>query len=176
MTNLVLIGFTSSGKSAVGSALAEKLDCEIIDLDQQIEALAAEEFSEHKSCREIYREWGEEKFRALESQALTALAEKENIILATGGGVLEEERNASRLKQIGSCIYLQAGAATIFQRMSGAKGFPAFLQSNPTVEGIEEKLQQRRQAYHQLADITILVDNKNIENIVNEILALIEEK
>ena len=69
MTNLVLIGFTSSGKSAVAAALAEKLDCDIIDLDQQIEALAAKEFGEHMSCREIYREYGEAKFRALESQA-----------------------------------------------------------------------------------------------------------
>ena len=103
------------------------------------------------------------------------IAKKENIILATGGGILEEQENASRLKKIGTCIYLQAEAATIFQRMSGSKGFPAFLQSNPTVEGIEEKLKQRHMAYHQLADITILVDNKNIENIVNEIQTVIED-
>jgi shikimate kinase len=77
---IYIIGFMGSGKSSFGKELAEKLDYEFLDLDTEIEK------KEGKTISEIFSAKGEDHFRKLEHEALLATENKDNTVIATGGG------------------------------------------------------------------------------------------
>ena len=81
--SIFLVGMMGSGKSSVGIKLSEILQKEFVDLDNKVES----DFG--GKIADIFREFGEEKFRYLESSALEELCNCPNIIVATGGGVLQ---------------------------------------------------------------------------------------
>ncbi len=78
--NLVLTGFMGTGKSTVGLILAQRLNMQFADTDTCIEAEAGMPVSE------IFRVHGEPAFRALEHEMCQRLANKQNCVIATGGG------------------------------------------------------------------------------------------
>lgn len=82
---IVLTGFMGAGKSTVGALLADALAWEFVDADAAIEARA------EKTIAEIFEQYGEPAFRALEAAVIRDLSERENLILALGGGALETE-------------------------------------------------------------------------------------
>ena len=82
---LVLVGAPGSGKSTVGRALAEELGVSFRDTDADIEAAAGH------SVHDIFVLDGEERFRALEQDAVRdALAEHDGVLALGGGAVLSE--------------------------------------------------------------------------------------
>ncbi len=98
--NIILIGMPSSGKSSVGRIIAEKLQREFIDTDEEIERIA------EKPIPKIFEEDGEEKFREIETQALEESSKLSGKIIATGGGIVKLERNHSLLKQNSMIVFL----------------------------------------------------------------------
>ena len=85
--NLSLIGFMGTGKSTIASRLAENLGFNLIDTDALIEKKAS------KSIKEIFSDDGESEFRRLESQILEGLNGKERMVIATGGGIVKNQKN-----------------------------------------------------------------------------------
>lgn len=77
---VVLVGFMGSGKSRVGRELGRLLDWAFVDVDREVERLAG------RTIPEIFRMEGEDAFRSLEGEVTRALLEREQIVLATGGG------------------------------------------------------------------------------------------
>ena len=75
---IVLTGFMASGKSAVGRALARRIGYEWIDTDDLIE-------SRHGAIDQIFVTSGEEAFRQLEAAVATELAERNGLVISTGG-------------------------------------------------------------------------------------------
>ena len=100
LSNIVLIGMPSAGKTSVGRALAEKLGREFVDLDDVVAAQA------RKSIPEIFSEIGEEGFREEEERAVSEYAKRTGLVIATGGGVIKREANIRRLKQNGVLVFL----------------------------------------------------------------------
>ncbi len=88
---LILTGFMGAGKSAVGRELARRLGWRFVDLDREVEALAG------KPVPRIFAEDGEERFRALETEALRSALSGGRTVVATGGGVLLRDENRSLL-------------------------------------------------------------------------------
>ena len=90
---IYLIGLPGVGKSTVGKELSLELDYEYIDLDLYIEKLM------NKSIPDIFSEFGEDFFRELEKKALIDMLEKENVVVACGGGShlidIEKKLNSS---------------------------------------------------------------------------------
>ncbi|MDR1794001.1 MAG: hypothetical protein LBR25_01195 [Erysipelotrichaceae bacterium] len=101
MTNIVLIGMPDSGKTTIGQALAKCLNREFADVDTLIEK------QEKKSIVEIFKESGEEGFRKKERNVIAALAARQSLIIATGGGSILDDGNVRLLKQNGWLVYLQ---------------------------------------------------------------------
>ncbi|HMK39397.1 MAG TPA: shikimate kinase, partial [Bacteroidota bacterium] len=97
---IYITGFMGSGKSTVGPLLGASLGYAFIDLDTVIEA------GEGKSIAEIFREKGEQEFRALERSALRLLSARSNIVVATGGGALTDPGSLSIVRQSGLSVYL----------------------------------------------------------------------
>ncbi|RMA96113.1 shikimate kinase [Hydrogenothermus marinus] len=158
--NIYLIGFMGSGKSTVGKILAEKLNMQFIDLDEEIER------RENKTIPEIFKEKGEKYFRNLEKNILKEFAKKDRLVIATGGGVGADEGNLKIMKNSGRVIWLNVSLEEVFKRCEGDTNRPLL---NQPIENIKKLYENRKKLYSK-ADISINVDSKNPENIANEIL------
>ena len=100
MENIVLIGMPGSGKSTVGTLLAEKLGKRFVDADAYLTEKAG------RSIPEIFAADGEEGFRALETEVLAELGKQSGLILSTGGGCVTRDRNYPLLHQNGTIFCL----------------------------------------------------------------------
>src|SRR5207253_1713417 len=96
--------------TTVARLLAEKLGWQWLDADAVLEERAG------KTIRQIFADDGETTFRDLESAVLADLAQKDNHVIATGGGVVLRESNRAFLEQ-GTVIWLKAPAEILWQRM-----------------------------------------------------------
>ncbi len=166
--NIVLIGFTSCGKSAAGQRLAQDMGLTFLDLDDEIEDLSEARTGARRRCREIYREEGADGFRSLETDALIQVSSRDNVILATGGGAPVAAANQTILARFGTCVYLRAAAQTILARMQD-KGMPAFIAADPTIENLTRVMNERDAVYAQVADHTIDTDERSPEAVAKAI-------
>ena len=101
-TNIILVGMMGAGKTTVGKTLANSLGKDFIDSDHEIQERTGVKIPV------IFEIEGEAGFRKRESEVLTELVKKNNIILATGGGAVLSQENRQLLKQNGIVIYLRA--------------------------------------------------------------------
>jgi shikimate kinase len=157
--NILLVGFTSSGKSTTGRRLAELLALSFIDLDDIVEALHIEERGHRRRCREIFSLFGRECFVGYERAALERLDGSGGQVIALGGGTPVDEDNRRRIVRLGKVVYLRAAPVTVLDRMRH-KGFPRFLGDNPTLELLEGFWRSRHEVYKDIADI--VVDNSSL--------------
>ena len=110
-----LIGFMGSGKSFVGKRLAEKLNCDFVDLDDYLVE------KEGLSIAEIFEKYDENYFREKESIYLSHFFDKKNIVLATGGGAPCFFDNMKKMCNNGITIYLYISPTLLFERLSKQK-------------------------------------------------------
>ena len=165
--NIVLIGFMGTGKSSVGFRLAARLKKEFIDMDREIENVSG------MSISDIFRRYGERRFRSEETLMSKKLSQRENLVIATGGGVVLAPENVAMLRQNGVIVLLEAGAEDIWNRVNRKKGTRPLLKSAASVEDIE-KLLAERAPYYNCADIRVDTSNKELETIIQEILLQME--
>jgi shikimate kinase len=140
-----LLGFMGAGKSSLGPVLAGDAGLDFLDLDREIES------REGKRIPELFAEGGEERFRRAEHSALADLAERKNLVLATGGGVVERSENHSLLAA-GFTVYLSWPWPLLRDRLLFADGGDRPL----TEEGgdaLKLRWQRRDPIYRQLADL-----------------------
>ena len=99
--NVFLVGPMGVGKTTIGRALAERMNLEFFDSDQEIEAATGADIPW------IFDVEGEQGFRHREVKMINLLSGRKNIVLATGG-VLSSTKNRKRLKKRGLVVYLRA--------------------------------------------------------------------
>ena len=163
--NIVLIGFMGVGKTAVGQALSARLKRELVDLDGVIAD------SEGRPITRIFTESGEAYFRRLEKALVKENSQKENLIIACGGGVVLDKDNMVNLKRTGTVIYLKARPEVIFRRTKNYQHRPLLNVADPQKK-IAELLVLREPFYAQ-ADFTVDTSEKTIVQVVEEILKVI---
>ncbi|CAH2212947.1 shikimate kinase [Tepidibacter aestuarii] len=164
MENIVLIGFMATGKSSVAKLLSKKLNMEIIDTDIYIEQ------KENMSISEIFNKKGEEYFRDLEKQSLEILSNKKNIILSTGGGIISNDQNIELLRKIGKVVWLKARTDTIIRNLKKSKIKRPLLMVENKEQKIESLLKSRLDKYSRCSHFEIDIDDKNIDEVVSNIL------
>lgn len=168
-TNLALIGFMGTGKTAVGRVLAEKLDKELIELDSLIELKAG------KSIARIFQEDGEIAFRQLEIEVTKEAAAGKNQVIACGGGVVLNKINIDRLKEEAVVVYLNASPEVILQRVSSDDSVRPLLKKGNKTLTIRELLKFRKPFYERAADIKIDTSNLDIEATAELIITRLKE-
>jgi len=120
----------------------------------------------------IFEYEGEAGFREREKDILKELVSKQNIVLATGGGIILSESNRDLLAKNGIVIYLKSNQKDLVLRMKNDKTRP--LLKNGNVELIIKKLcQEREPLYEEISDFKVVTKNKRIHEVVNEIVRII---
>lgn len=139
MENIVLIGMPGCGKSTVGKLLSEKTGKTFVDTDAEIEKLA------QKTIPDIFGQDGEEAFRQLETQVLSTIGKRSNLVIATGGGCVTREENYPLLHQNGKVIYLQRPTALL----------PTAFRPLSQSQDLSEMYRKRAPLYQRFADHTV---------------------
>ncbi len=98
--NIVLIGMPGCGKSTVGKDLAEKMNREFFDCDEEIAKRG-------ETPAELIEKYGEEHFRQIESEVLRELCKKSGCVIATGGGAVTRERNYDIIHQNATVVFIE---------------------------------------------------------------------
>ena len=162
--NIVLTGFMGTGKTAVGQALAKRLNRQLIEVDSKIEQIAG------KSISDIFKDNGEIYFRELEIGAIKQAAAGKKQVIACGGGVVLNTINVDRLRETGVIINLVASPQIILKRTSGNAGSRPLLDVQQPAERIRELLKFRKPFYDKAADLIINTSKLNIDTVADKII------
>ncbi|NQT30701.1 MAG: shikimate kinase [Deltaproteobacteria bacterium] len=165
--NIVLIGMRGSGKTAVGKILAQKLGRELIEMDELITRKTG------FSIPEIVEKHGWGKFRDIEEEITGEVARRDNIINASGGGVVTREKNIIKLKKSGILVWLQASVDTLVNRTGEDTGRPPLVEGRTRREDMEITFKERKPLYQQAADLTINTENKTPEEAADLVINLL---
>ena len=163
-TNIALIGFMGTGKTAVGQLLAKKLDREFIELDPLIEQRAG------KSIPDIFQQDGEIAFRELEIGVTKEVAQMNNVVIACGGGLVLNKINIDRLTESSGIVYLTASPGVILERVSNEAGQRPLLEVANPIQTIRELLRFRKPFYERAAAITIDTSKLDIDAVAEQII------
>lgn len=161
--NIFLVGPMGAGKSTIGRQLAKVLHRKFYDSDKVIEQRTG------VSISWIFEMEGEAGFRERESKTIEELTGMENIVLATGGGVVLSAQNRAFLKQRGHVIYLSATAEQLYRRTARDKKRP-LLQTGDRRKQIEELMAKRDPLYREVADIVLKTSDQSIQHTVNDVI------
>jgi shikimate kinase len=165
---VILIGPMGSGKTTIGSLLAEKLGLNFRDTDHLIEE------QEEKTVSQIFLDQGEDAFRAIEKRVLREELLTDGTVLSLGGGAPISIDAQSALRAISShIIFLDISLSTVAPRIGFNRDRPLLL-NNPRGQW-QTLMEARRPIYEAVADTIINVDDKSEEEIVTIALTSLGE-
>lgn len=165
---VVLVGMMGAGKSAVGTALARRLQVPFRDSDAEIERAAA------CSIAEIFARDGEAFFRDREAEVIARLLREDPAILSTGGGAYLQSGTRELVSAAGVALWLQADLELLWLRVKHKDTRPLLRTPNPK-RTLAELLEARTPAYAQ-ADLIARCDpTYSIEEMVDAVLDVLTE-
>jgi len=167
--NVFVIGPVGAGKSTIGRQLAISLKMDFFDSDREIE----------KRCG-VDIDWifdleGETGFRKREQNIINELANRQGIVLATGGGAVISYENRTVLSSRGKVVYLQTSIEKQLQRTAKDKRRPLFQAKNKELTLIK-MMREREPLYREIADITVETSGATVRGIVQKITHLLVEE
>lgn len=168
--NIVLIGMRGGGKTSVARSLSEKLSKEFVDVDDLIEE------REGMKIAETVEKRGWEYFRDRESEVVEEIAKRKDIIISTGGGVIQRPENIAALKENGLLIFLNAPADILAERLDHDPGRPHLTDATSTREEVETILAERIRFYEAAADEIIQDVDITLEQKVKEVFKRLERR
>ena len=157
------------GKGTVARALAMRSDLYVLDTDDLIESMY------NIRIKKIFKDFGEGHFRSLEHKTATWLEHNvSGTLISTGGGFFK----VPNLKGIGKVLYLESSFDGIYERIINHPKADKKLKKRPLFQELEsaKKLYETRVAqYESVADITVSVENKELDDVVDEILPYLKD-
>lgn len=166
--SIVLVGLMGAGKSSIGKRLAERIALPFVDADNEIEAAAG------CSIPEIFERHGEAAFRDGERRVIRRLLNGPRTVLATGGGAFMNAETREAIAESGISIWLKADLDTLVRRTARRTNRPLLRQGDP--RAILERLMAERYPIYGLADITIETRDGPHDEVVDEIIARLQER
>jgi shikimate kinase len=163
--NVVLIGYRGTGKSTVGKTVAARLGRTVVSTDDEIVKRTG------RTIPEIVAQHGWDYFRNIESEICRELADRDGLVIDTGGGAILRPENVAALKKTGTLFWLTASVATIAQRIGRDTQRPSLTGTKSFVDEIEQVLRERTPKYQAAADHAVSTDGRSVAEIVDEIIA-----
>ena len=158
---IFLIGFMGCGKTYWGKRWSETSGIDFFDIDEMVEQ------EQGKSAAEIFQKDGEDHFRDLETIALKSFVNKDNMIVACGGGTPCYNDNVSWMNENGTSVYLKSSPQNIFKRLTAeteTRPLIKNLQGEELLFYITEKIRERDFFYHQ-AKVILNVDTLTADHL-----------
>ena len=167
--NIVITGFSGTGKSLVAKEVARGLNWDFIDTDAEIVKQSG------KPISEIFQQDGEKKFRGLEHEIIEKACQQEQSVVAIGGGAIVDPQNYELLAEKGLIICLEAKLETICQRLFQESNYSPETEVRPLLSGgnpLERirQLKASRQPYYANADWTVHTDRLSISQVAEEVV------
>ena len=163
---VVIVGMPASGKSTVGSQVAEALGVPFHDADDVIEARTG------KLIREIFSDDGEDAFRAIEEQVVLELLASDECVVSLGGGSVLSPTIRSALKGL-PVVWLEVGVPTATRRAGLNQLRPLLL--GDVRARMETLLDERRHLYEEVAAIRLSTDRAAAHELADQIVAALKE-
>lgn len=163
---VVMVGMMGAGKTAVGRALAARLNVPFLDSDAEIEAAA------NMTIPEIFERDGEPFFRDKETRVIERLLEERPGILSTGGGAFLSEQNRSNITAKGVSVCLVAELDVLWNRVKHKDTRPLLRSPDPraTLTGLFEA----RMPIYAKADLKVVSDGEtSIDAMVDRVLSVL---
>jgi shikimate kinase len=162
LRRIVLTGFMGSGKSTVGPLLARRLGWSFVDVDDVIAAEAG------RSIPEIFAREGETAFRERERATIARLSSGNELILALGGGAIEDAATRTLLLEArdGLLVHLEVELGTTLERCRGTESSRPILADRANLASRYE----RRLPLYRTAHVSIAVDTLTPEQVVEAIV------
>jgi shikimate kinase len=164
MDNLILVGFSCSGKTTLGRNVARRLRLTFVDTDRYVEDMTG------RRIPDIFGEDGEAAFRQYEREAIARILEQRNQVVSTGGGAFVDSENRAQLRDGNLVIHLQVRPETVVDRLRNSRsGRPRPLLDSPDpLKRVVQLMADRKEAYS-AAHVTIGVDNRSRYELVGEL-------
>jgi shikimate kinase len=166
---IVLIGYRGTGKSVVGEILAKRLSMTYMAMDAEIVRLAK------MTIPEIVEKYGWSKFRDMESDVARDLSSRDNLVIDTGGGVIERPENMKMLGDNARIFWLIASVKTIVSRIQSDTQRPALVEGKTFTEEVAEVLEKRTPKYKSAAHHAINTEDLTPEEVADKIVAVLGE-
>jgi shikimate kinase len=165
--NLVLLGMMAVGKTTLGKIVAKKQELKFIDIDASIEK------KNSMTIKEIFKKKGEKFFRVEEENEILKSLEKNNCVIALGGGAFMNKTVRENILKNAISIWLNVDIKTLNQRVKWNQKRPLLKEENNQKK--ITKLYAERKNIYKLANLQIACDKLSKENIAEKIIALYEK-
>ena len=166
---VALIGLRGAGKSTVGRALALALEVPFVELDQRVETLAG------ATLGEIFSLSGEERFHALEREALEdVLREGERVVIAAGGSIVASPETFARLRETCRTVWLRAEPEDHYQRVLD-QGDRRPMTNHPRAMAELRSILARREPLYAQCEIEVLTSGKGVDEVASEVRGRLDE-
>ncbi len=165
--NLVLLGMMAVGKTTLGKIVAKKQELKFIDIDASIEK------KNSMTIKEIFKKKGEKFFRMEEENEILKSLEKNNCVIALGGGAFMNKTVRENILKNAISIWLSVDIQTLNQRIKWNRKRPLLKEEN-NQKKITELYAGRKDIY-KLANHQIACDKLSKKNIAEKIIALYEK-
>ncbi|HEX2081215.1 MAG TPA: shikimate kinase [Longimicrobium sp.] len=166
---VVLLGYMTSGKSAVGQALARRLEWEFLDFDVEIEHRAG------ATVKEIIAAEGEERFRAMEAALTAEVAERPGMVLAPGGGWITMPQQLDLLGSRTLSVWLRVSVDETVRRLR-ADTIDRPFRDHPDPRPLIAEMLADREPLYRLADLSVPAEGRSTESVAFEIETIVRTR
>jgi len=162
--NIYLIGMMGSWKSTTGKLLAQRLERTFVDTD----ILLTEKLK--MSIPQIFKYLGEERFRREEALCLRTVSEEQNLVVATGGGIVLTAENRDLLKRKGYTFFLKASPEVLTGRIRNIANRPKLHGPGELLDKLRKLTADRLALYTDTAGFIVDTDPLTTSEVVDSVL------
>lgn len=159
-SNIILIGLMGVGKTTVARGVAKELDMDFFDTDFEMEEVTG------LKLKDIYRKYGEIRYRSEESLIINKLKQKENFVISVGTSMPMTEETKRILPQIGTVIWLNDQLPVIKERIK-RKYNKVLLPRGVNLKNFDEWAKIRFAEFEEIADYVVNVNNRDLDSVIN---------
>ncbi len=167
--NVFLVGMMGAGKTTLGKALAQRLSAEFFDTDKLLVERTG------VPVATIFEIEGEAGFRRRESGVLAEFTQRDDCIVATGGGAVLAEENRALMRAHGTVVYLRARIESLWERTRHDSSRPLLATPDPKAT-LAEILEQRDPLYREAAHLVVDTGAQSAAVLVSRVVAALRDR